>query len=239
MMRQRLKRWINTALRPVGVQLVAAQEDERQALVDLLHRQGIMRVIDVGANKGQFAGQLLDKGYSGTICCIEPLQDAHEALSMRFEGHRQVRVLDRTAVGAEDGSVTINVAGNSVSSSARGMLPSHEDAAPRSAYIAQQDVPLARLDTLFDGDMRDTILLKIDTQGLESEVLEGAKAFLPYCKAVLIEMSAVPLYDGQELWDALHKRLSDAGFILWNLMPDFRDPRTGQLLQFDGLYLRD
>lgn len=238
-MRQRLKRWINSALRPAGVQLVAAQEDERQALVDLLHRHAVTRVIDVGANRGQFAGQLLDKGYSGTICCIEPLQDAHEALLMRFKEHKHVQVMDRTAVGAEDGSVTINVAGNSVSSSVRSMLRSHEDAAPRSAYIAQQTVPLARLDTLFAGDMRDTILLKIDTQGLESEVLEGAEALLPNCKAVLIEMSAVPLYEGQELWDALHRRLSDAGFTLWNLMPDFRDPRTGQLLQFDGLYLRN
>lgn len=81
-------------------------------------------------------------------------------------------------------------------------------------------------------------MLKIDTQGYEAEVLEGAAETIRQCKAVLLEMSAVPLYEGQELWDSLHVRLSRSGFVMWNLIPDFRDARTGQLLQFDGLYVR-
>ena len=240
-MRQRLKRWINFALRQAGVQLVAAEEDERQSLVDLLHRLEVGNVIDVGANKGQFAQQLLDKGYRGTVHCFEPLETAHAELAARFCGHGQVKVWPRTAIGAEDGSVVLNVSGNSVSSSARPMLPKHQDAAPRSAYVAVEDVPLAKLDSLLADETAlfgQGVMLKIDTQGYEAEVLTGAAESIRQCKAVLLEMSAVPLYEGQELWDSLHVRLSRSGFVMWNLIPDFRDARTGQLLQFDGLYVR-
>ena len=121
------------------------------------------------------------------------------------------------------------------------MLDTHREAAPRSAYVGKQTVPLARLDTLLSEDAEtglDGALLKIDAQGFEAEVLAGAAATLPRCRAVLIEMSSTPLYHGQALWDELHRTLTQAGFQLFDLMPDFRDPASGRLLQFDGLYTR-
>ena len=228
-------------LRPAGLQLVAAAEDERQALADWLGIRSIGHVVDVGANYGQFAQQLLDKGYAGAVHCFEPLSEAHSGLTKRFAGNSRVEVLPRTAIGATSGVVTMNVAGNSVSSSARPMLQSHESAAPRSAYVREEEAPLTTLDTQF-GDantmFEQGVMLKIDTQGFEADVLRGAKDILPKCQAVLIEMSTTPLYQGQALWDELHQMLVAAGFALWNVMPDFRDPITGQLLQFDGLYVK-
>ncbi|GAA4643977.1 FkbM family methyltransferase [Pontixanthobacter gangjinensis] len=240
-MRQTVKRWINAALRPAGVQLVAVAQDERQALVDWLHSRSIGHVIDVGANCGQFAQQLLDKGFRGTVHCCEPLSEAHASLAARFATHSQVEVLPRTAIGAYVGKASMNVAGNSVSSSVRPMLEIHEKAAPRSAYVGMEEAPLTTLDAQFGGacPMLDQgVLLKIDTQGYEADVLRGASEVLPLCRGVLIELSTGPLYEGQALWDELHRMLTDSGFELWNLMPDFRDPESGRLLQFDGLYVR-
>jgi FkbM family methyltransferase len=240
-MRGVIKKWVNSALLPFGVQLVASADDERQALVQLLQQHSIDHVVDIGANNGQFAGQLLEKGYQGRIHCFEPLKDAHAVLAARFEGNERVAVMPRTALGAKSGTVQINVAGNSVSSSVRPMLSAHEDAAAKSAYVGTEDVAMTTFDTAFENrseTFSEGLLLKIDTQGHEAEVLAGAVQTLPQCKAVLIEMSTTPLYAGQALWDELHATLTGAGFQLWNLMPDFRDKRTGQLLQFDGLYLR-
>ncbi|MFZ1743858.1 MAG: FkbM family methyltransferase [Pontixanthobacter sp.] len=240
-MRGLVKRWINAALRPAGVQLVATSQDERQALVDWLHDQSIGQVIDIGANQGQFAQQLLDKGYRGTMHCCEPLSEAHAALTLRFSGNPQVRILPRTAIGAAQGQAKIQIAGNSVSSSLRPMLDNHRQSAPRSAYVGEEAVPLTTLDRLFaaqTGMFAGGVLLKIDTQGFERDVLAGAVAILPRCKAVLIEMSTMPLYEGQSLWDELHQILVKAGFSLWNVMPDFRDPVSGRLLQFDAFYAR-
>ena len=241
-MRALVKRLTNAALRPLGVQLVAAADDERQALVDLLHGRSIGHVLDIGANKGQFARQLLEKGYRGKIHCCEPLSEAHAALSAAFGGHAQVEVLPRCAVGERSGEIAINIAGNSVSSSVKPMLASHSDAAPLSVYEGSEKVPLTTLDDLLAvraDILAEGLLIKIDTQGNEAEVLAGGQDSLAKSSGVLLEMSVSELYEGQALWDKLHSTLVDAGFALWNLMPDFRDPRTGRLLQFDGLYLRD
>ena len=241
-MRGFAKRWVNRALRPLGLQVVATQDDERAALVDLLHARGIDHVIDVGANEGQFARQLLDKGYRGRIDCIEPLETAHVALSRSFRNHAQVSVLSRTAVGASKGTTQINVAGNSVSSSILPMEAAHQVAAPRSRYEGSQAVELTTLDSLYltrEGFAAERTLLKIDTQGFEGHVLDGAGGILPQLAGVLIELSTTSLYTGQSRWEDLHERLCAAGFELWDLLPDFRDRNSGRLLQFDGLYMHE
>jgi hypothetical protein len=80
--------------------------------------------------------------------------------------------------------------------------------------------------------------LKIDTQGYEWQVLDGAPDLLARSSAVLIELSLVPLYEGQHLWHECIARLEAAGLALWALEPVFVDPETGRTLQLDGLFLR-
>nr|WP_161593788.1 FkbM family methyltransferase [Parerythrobacter lutipelagi] len=235
------RKWVNRALGKFGLQLVSAGDDQRLALVDLLRQRGVDHVIDVGANTGQFAQQLLDKGFAGTIHCIEPLSDAHRLLSQRFAGNSRVHVLARMAAGAESGEASINIARNSVSSSLLPMEDAHVDAAPRSVYVSEERVfvePIASIFAQTLGSQEQRILLKIDAQGYEGEVLKGAAGLLPHIDAVLVEMSTTELYTGQVDWTIIHQRLAGAGFALWNLLPDFRDRQTGRLLQFDGLYVR-
>ena len=81
-------------------------------------------------------------------------------------------------------------------------------------------------------------LLKIDTQGYEAPVLDGAGDLLSRFAAVSLELSFVPLYEGQQLYDQLTGRLRDAGFTLYCLDAGFGDPRTGRMLQCDGLFVR-
>ena len=83
------------------------------------------------------------------------------------------------------------------------------------------------------------IFLKIDTQGFEWEVLEGAKDTLHLAKGVIVELSLVPLYDGQRLWKDIINKLENEGFTLWALQEVFTDPNTGQSLQFDGIFLKN
>jgi hypothetical protein len=78
--------------------------------------------------------------------------------------------------------------------------------------------------------------LKIDTQGHEWEVLDGATQALSRCVWLEIELSLVELYTGQRLLPELLSRLSGAGFNLIQLEPVFSDPRTGELLQVNGLF---
>ena len=80
--------------------------------------------------------------------------------------------------------------------------------------------------------------LKIDTQGYEWQVLDGAHATLPKVRGIQMELSLVPLYEGQRLWRECIERLEAEGFVVWALQPVFVDPANGRTLQWDGLFFR-
>jgi len=144
------------------------------------------------------------------------------------------------AIGDADGTVSIHMAGNSVSSSILDMLPAHERAAPGSAYVASETVPLRRLDGVAGEYLAGArrILLKIDAQGYEDRVLAGAAGLLDRITAIQTELSLVPLYAGQLLFDEMRKRVEALGFELYAVFPGYVEERTGRTLQLDGFFLR-
>jgi FkbM family methyltransferase len=211
----------------------------RRSLAGLLRQEQINLVLDVGANTGQFVEELRAAGYRGRIVSFEPLASAHERLRKHAEGDPNWTVADRTAIGAESGSVDIHVSKNSVSSSILDMLPSHFQADPQSRYLETETVPVKRLDDLISVAPTDRALLKLDVQGYERQVLDGAMRVLADCRAVISEMSLVPMYDGElrarEMWDLLAAQ----HFEPWSLETCFRNPETGRVLQLDGLFVRE
>ncbi|MEY2884046.1 MAG: hypothetical protein RL490_1770 [Pseudomonadota bacterium] len=197
-------------------------------------------VLDVGANSGQFGTALRSLGYAGRILSFEPLADVHAALERNCAGDTLWSAAPRGALGREDGSITINIAGNSASSSVLPMLDSHSQAAPESRYIGQEQVPIHRLDTLLPalrGDARQ-IYLKIDTQGYEREVIAGAAATLAGVAAVQLEVSLTPLYGGQASFAEMLALMDGHGLAPWALWPGFAEPGTGRILQADVIFGR-
>ena len=216
----------------------SASSEARFFKVIETHR--IDTVIDVGANDGGY-GQLLRRGgYKGAIVSFEPLQDEHARLLAAAKGDAQWFVAPRMALGDENREVEINVAGNSCSSSILPMNQRHELAAPQSRYVAVQRVPMRRLDEVTHPaiEKNRSILLKIDTQGFEMPVLNGADRLLNAITGLQLELSVTQLYDGQVLYlDMIHS-LQRRGFELWGVIPGFVEHATGRLLQFDGVFFR-
>jgi hypothetical protein len=124
------------------------------------------------------------------------------------------------------------------------MLDAHLSAAPNSAYLQKEKVPIRRLDDVLDDLLATTtasghtIFLKLDVQGYESHVLAGATEVLANTAALQLEMSLLPLYEGETLMPQMHANLTAQGFELWDLEPSFRDPATGRLLQVDGIFTK-
>ena len=206
----------------------------------LIESCAIDRVLDVGANTGQYAEELRTAlGYSRPIVSFEPMRAAFHALEAKARADPCWQAFN-VALGAENGTRTINVAANSWSSSLLPMLPAHASAAPESRYVGAEEIAIRTLDSLFDRLCRpgERVLLKIDTQGFEHEVLAGADQSLARIDAVQIEMSLVPLYAGQALFPDLKTLLERRGFALLAVEPGFADPRSGELLQVDGIFHR-
>lgn len=237
-----MKRLIKRLLRTSGYEMhkyIPGSSSTAQ-LASSLRNFNIDLILDVGANVGQFGEELRQAGYKGKIISYEPLPDAYDILDSRVKNDALWRVHDRTAIGSHNGEIVINVAGNSASSSILPMLEKHIEAAPHSAYIGKVGVPIKRLDETLGEDFHQSLapFLKIDTQGYEWDVLDGAAHALEKCQGVLVELSFIPLYEGQHLWLEVVDRLQKSGFRLWALQPGFTDNQTGQLLQADGIFFK-
>lgn len=202
---------------------------------------GVDLILDVGANTGQFVSAIRTAGYQGNVVSFEPLSDAHKELQRRAANDDRWHVHERAAIGDFDGEIEINVSRNSVSSSVLPMLDAHSEAERRSAYVAVEKVPICTLNSVSSRYLKDAHrpFLKIDTQGFEWQVLDGAQEVLPRIVGVLCELSLVPLYEGQHLWKEVLGRLEGEGFSLWSIEKGFTDLRSGRTLQVDAMLFRD
>ncbi|HKC27869.1 MAG TPA: FkbM family methyltransferase [Jatrophihabitans sp.] len=207
--------------------------------VHQMHQHGIDTVVDVGANTGQFAELLRRSGFTGRIHSVEPLQSAYDKMTA-VARRDPLWTLQRAAVSAEPGTLVMNVSGNSVSSSVLPMLDRHANAAPEAQYVGQEQVVATTVDEIVSAyDLEpERALLKVDVQGYEREVLEGAAKTLSAFRGVRTEMSLVPLYEGQALMPEIVDHLGQHGFDLWFVEPGFTEPDTRRLLQLDGVFFR-
>jgi FkbM family methyltransferase len=240
-MRSTIIRWINALLRPAGAELrPVGQPTPATQLLKALQHFEIDTVLDVGANAGQFAGKIRQAGFEGRLISFEPLATAHQALEIAARRDPHWIVHPRGALGDHDGETTINVAGNSLSSSILEMSPAHSDAAQDSAYIGTESVAIQKLDSIAGQylSVQNRAFLKVDTQGFESQVLDGAQATLPGIQGVLLETSMIELYQGQQLWREMIERMQGLGFTVWSIERGFSDPRTGRTLQCDLTFFR-
>lgn len=237
-----VSRTLRSLLRRTGFDLRRYHPSSSQhcAMQLLLRRLQIDLIFDVGANAGQTGEELFGSGFPGRVVSFEPLAAAHAELAHKASLHPRWTAHPRAAIGAAPGEVTIHVAANSVSSSVLPMLQSHLDAAAGSQTVDTEAVAVVRLDDVAGVYLQGAkaAMLKVDTQGFEWDVLDGAALTLEKVAAVQLELSLVPLYGGQRLWRDYVDRMDAEGFQLYFAYPAFTNEHTGQTLQWDGLFVR-
>ena len=113
-------------------------------------------------------------------------------------------------------------------------------AAPGSAYVATETVPLGRLDNVagkYFAESRRT-LLRIDTQGYENRVLAGAEKVMDRVIAIQTGLSLLPLCAGQPLMDEMRSRVTRMGYELVAVFPGYVHAQTRATPQLDGYFVR-
>ena len=200
----------------------------------------INKVFDVGASKGQYGSWLRRAGFKGQIISFEPVEQAHKQLVKRSRKEKNWTVPPPTALGDEKDRKEINVSKNLASSSFLDISGTHLKSAQRAGYMSAENVDIRRLDVIAAEYMKpdDRLFLKIDVQGYEYRVLNGAEGILPEILGIQVELSSAPLYKGQVLFDEIVNYLLKRGFELYELIPGLRDKKSGRLYQFDGIFFR-
>jgi FkbM family methyltransferase len=197
-------------------------------------------VLDVGANVGQYGAMLRDWGYRGRIVSFEPQPGAHAALERRAAADPAWQVAPRMALGARAGEIELEVSAESDMSSVLEQSALLRDISPSSAVVRQERVPLRRLDDVAEPYLRpdDRVFLKVDTQGYEAEVLAGAEALLERLAGIQLELSLVPLYEGEHAFRAMLDEVAALGFEPYLFLPGYFERKLARQLQVDGVFMR-
>jgi FkbM family methyltransferase len=237
------KTLVKKLLKGLGYKLtkITPENSPEVMMSKLLHHLKTDLVLDVGANEGQFASQLRHWGYCGKIISFEPLKDAHTRLSLAAKRDPLWEVAPRCALGLTQGLSKINVSKNSVSSSLKPMCNAHLSAAPESIFVRNEEVRVERLDSIAGSypSSFGSIFMKIDAQGFEEEILDGSIGIMDHIKGMQVELSLVRLYGDQKLFFEMCTKIKTMGFDLFGIIPGFTNCDTGQMLQVDGVFIRE
>jgi FkbM family methyltransferase len=189
----------------------------------------ITRIVDIGANAGQFAWMARYCWPKAYIESYEPDPTAAALFRERHDHDNRVtlRVL---AIGAEPGILKINRGSSSCQNSAL-----MEFGQPDNGHF---DCEVETLDRICKSNPDGRRLLKLDVQGFELQVLRGAEATLMASDYVLAEVSLADTYANGALIEEVWSLLRENGFIYQEVIDSYCDPLTGVVLQMDILYIR-
>jgi|CXWL01.1.fsa_nt_gi FkbM family methyltransferase len=206
---------------------------EHRSLLETLQFECI---VDVGANRGQFA-LIARKVFPGAkIYSFEPLREPAQVFRAIFVNDPNVKLYPY-AIGRERTISTLHVTRDDDSSSMLPVTQTQSAIFPGAAEMEVREVTVLPLSQALDAvSLPAASLLKIDVQGFELEVLKGSEDILAKFSHLYVECSFIELYKGQALADEIISWLAQRGFILTGIHNLFYE--HGTAIQGDFLFSR-
>jgi FkbM family methyltransferase len=203
---------------------------------DALSKYDFDCVLDVGANRGQFALFSRRTFPDCQIISFEPLSRPGSIFTRLFERDPKTKLV-AAAIATKSGAITMHITEQDDSSSPLDLDEPQKEIFG-SSVVERRDVPCGPLKQfLAAGEFGAHTLLKIDTQGFELEVLRAAEDALGDIEAIYCEASFLRLYKEQPLASDVISYLNQKGFTLRGVYNLTVDKHVGPV-QADLLFLR-
>jgi FkbM family methyltransferase len=196
-------------------------------------------LIDVGSHHGWFFHCWHDWCPQVCIHAFEPREEA-ASKSLNLYGASHDLTVNQVAVGSCQGSHELKIMEESLVSSS---LLDHnretwEQVQFTTGNISRRMVPVITIDDYCNDREIDSIyLMKVDVQGFEMEVLEGASLSLPGIDHIFIESSIQPLYENAPDFTDVYNFLTKRGFHLMGMRTWHRGNNV--LMETDMLFRRN
>lgn len=164
--------------------LKARYRDERQEILALLGGLSPDRVaVDVGANKGSYLWSLGRAVPNGKVVAFEPQPVLADYLKrVCAANHIQNVVVEAAGVSSRPGTMTLHIPGGGSSSPGASL----EEPGDVKQGLRRIEIPVVTLDEYFSGETRKIGALKIDVEGHELSVLQGAANIIARHKPVIV-----------------------------------------------------
>ena len=206
---------------------------------------GTFCFFDVGANDGWFAKVVLRFAPGAEIISFEPLQSQHIHLQVLKQEYSNFKFYP-FALGSQNDSVEINEYGESGLSSIFEFADNSYSYKTRNFSIKKVNSYLVDCNKLDDlnyltsGKEKKLKILKIDTQGYEIQVLNGAKNLLEnkYFDFVMIEVLTTEKYIGGPLYIEVINMMHSYGYHLCELVTSCRET-NGWVTEFDVIFSKE
>lgn len=194
---------------------------QKEENINLGSSYNIKTVIDVGVASGT---PWLYKSFPRqNLILVDPIFDS-KGLSYLLEGRSYE--LHKTALGTFSGELPFYV-NTSKTSQSSALVRTPLTASP-TAHIVRTSVPITTLDLLVEGSkFEGPYGLKIDTEGYELLVIQGAQRVLKECLFVCLEVSIAKRFEESYTFSELIVTMSQMGFEVKRLL------RVGQ--DYSGL----
>lgn len=160
----------------------------------------VATVVDIGANRGQFALAARHCFPTARIVSFEPLAKPAALWQAVFAGDEHAELIN-AAVGPEPGEATIYLSARDDSSSLLPITARQNTLFPGTAEAGTAAIRVLRLADALPPAFDTPALLKLDVQGFELQALAGCEDLLTHFAWVYVECSFVELYAGQSFAD--------------------------------------
>ena len=200
--------------------------------VAVLHKLGFRPtgILDVGAYHGEWT-QLVRHYYPEARFLMIEAQPKLESVLKAVAAADPNRIEYRMALLGPERRDAVNFFQMDIPITTGSSLYAEQTLYARSVV----QLPMVRLDDVARGGKFQ--LLKIDVQGAELDVLEGAPNTLANVEALFLELSLVEYNKGAPLIADVIAAVKARDFLLSDLYPAVRNS-TGSLLQVDAVFLR-
>lgn len=191
-------------------------------LINLINLHEIDLVLDVGAHSGQFAATLRREGYKGDIHSFEPVSKTFESLRAACSGDPRW-FAHNVAMGDACDKKTVNVTAASDFSSFLTPNDFAKETFEDVKVLYEEVVEVRTVENFLATHVvnveKRRILLKMDTQGYDLEVFEGAIKVRERIVCVVSEISLIPIYSRMPSYLAFLKKSEERGFVVTGFYP--------------------
>lgn len=231
----KVKSLVNEALNYLGYDIGRLHGIEQAIWLSEL---GITRVLDIGANVGQFSTSIRKTLPEAQIYAFEPIEECFAALSRNLRKDNLVQCFPY-ALGTEDDSTVLNKNEFTPSSSLLPMTNTQVAEFPHTAKTSATKVEVRRLDSTAPTlDLSGPLLIKMDVQGFELHVIDGGRETLRQASVLIIEVSFVEFYKGQPSFDDLYREIHDLGLSFCGVIGQTHSSRDDRPLFCDMVFVR-